>query len=205
MRVKIFLSLLFAFLFIQEEVLFAQSNPTDTTKKTTFVVLDNEYSEFFQSEEGSIHQLINNVKIRHGSDTLYCDTAILYQAKNRVDAIGNVAIFQADGTRAFADYVRYTGDDRTVFMRADEGYDVQLPDPEGNSLWSQEIYYNLGTKIGTYTKRGVLKNGMTLVESNSAVYNMRTKLARFKGNVIIEDPEYDVHSEDLSYHTDTKD
>lgn len=204
MRVKIFLSLLFAFLFIQEEVLFAQSNPTDTTKKTTFVVLDNEYSEFFQSEEGSIHQLINNVKIRHGSDTLYCDTAILYQSKNRVDAIGNVAIFQEDGTKAFADYVRYTGNDRTVFMRADYG-DVQLSDPEGNSLWSKEVYYNLRSKIGTYKKEGILKNGMTLVQSRDGVYNMRTKLARFKGNVIIQDPEYNVYSEDLSYHTETQD
>lgn len=178
---------------------------TDTTKKTTFVILDNEYSEFFQTKEGAIHQLVNEVKVRHGSDTLYCDTAILYQGHNRMDAIGNVAIFQEDGTRAFADYARYTGNDKTVYMTAKGLSDVQLTDEEGNSLWSKEIYYNLQTKIGYYKKDGILRSESTLIQSDEGTYNLNTKLARFKGNVYIKDKEYEVFSEELTYQTELKD
>lgn len=198
------LQYIFAFLFFLSASfrLVAQS---DTASKTTFVILDNEYSEFFQTKEGAIHQLVNHVKVRHGSDTLYCDSAILYQGQNRMDAIGNVAVFQEDGTKAFADYARYTGNDRTVYLTSEGSSDVQLSDNEGNSLWSKEVYYNLKTKIGYYKKDGILRSESTLIQSDEGTYNMRTKLSRFKGNVYIKDKDYEVFSEELTYQTDSKD
>lgn len=179
---------------------FAQS---DTSNKTSIVILDNEYSEIYQSDRGTVHKLVNNVKIQHGSDILYCDTALYFQGLNRVEAYGNIAIYQEDGTVAYSDYLQYTGNDKTVFMLANQG-DVQLSDAEGNTLWSKEVYYNLNTKIGTYRNGGTLQNGFTMVYSDIGTYNLDTKEARFQKNVLIQDPEYDVVSEDLKYNTETE-
>ncbi len=173
------------------------------TGKSNIIILNNEYSEYIQSDEGNVHKLIHHVKLLHGSDTLYCDSAFFYQSQNSVEAFGNVAVFQADGTEAFADYMRYTGHNKMLFMRGTES-DVQLSDIEGNSLWSKEVYYNLTSKIGTYRKGGTLQNDLTLVNSYTATYDLNSKNARFKGNVIVHDPEYQVFADDLGYNTESK-
>jgi lipopolysaccharide export system protein LptA len=87
-----------------------------------------------------------------------------------------------------------------VYMRGN----VQLKDNKANELWSNEVTYNLRTKIGQYLKDGTLISDQTMVSSKQATYNMKTKDARFKENVIVNDPEYYVVSRDLGYNTDNK-
>lgn len=180
-------------------------NSQTTSKKNNskIIILDNAFSEFYQTDSGTVHQLMNNVKILHDSDTLYCDTALYFQNENRVEAFGNVAIFQADGSAAYADYMRYIGKDKTVIMKAYDGT-AQLTDAEGNSLWAKEVFYNLDLKIGTYRKGGTLQSDFTLIKSKIGTYNLHSKEARFQQNVVINDPEYEVVSEDIKYNTETK-
>lgn len=170
----------------------------------SILILGNEYAEFIKKDEHTVHKLMHDVKLLHGSDTLYCDSAFFYTHINSVEAFGDVVIRQADGTEAFADYMRYTGNDKIVFMRAYNGREVQLVDSAGNSLWSKEIAYNLRTKIGTYRNGGQLQNETTVLISDRAVYNLHTKEARFTGNVTVVDPEYNAVSTDLGYNTESK-
>lgn len=172
--------------------------------KDSILVLGNDYAEFIQEGEHTVHKLMHDVKMQHGSDTLYCDSAFFYTHINSVEAFGDVVIRQADGTEAFADYMRYTGNNKQVFMRAYDGKEVQLVDAKGNSLWSREITYNMHTKIGTYSKGGQLQNETTVLISDNATYNLQTKEARFVGHVVVTDPEYNVISKDLGYNTETK-
>jgi lipopolysaccharide assembly outer membrane protein LptD (OstA) len=125
-----------------------------------------------------------------GSDTLYCDSAFFYTKKNSVEAFGDVVVRQADGTEAFADYMRYTGNNKTVYMRANRGREVQLSDGKENSLWSRDVDYNLVTKVGKYKNGGYLQSKSTQLSSNTGEYNMKTKEARFRGDVDVADPEY---------------
>lgn len=178
----------------------------DTVKRTNRIdILDNEFGEYIQNDSNSVHKLKGNVKLLHGSDTLYCDSAYFYTKRNSVEAFGDVVVRQADGTEAIADYMRYNGGTKVVYMRADRpNGEVQLYDGKENTLWSKEIDYNLSTKIGRYHKRGYLQTEATTLESNTGEYNMRTKDARFKGDVVVNDPEYRAISTDLGYNTDTK-
>ncbi len=178
-----------------------QKSTQDTTKKKSQIhILENEYGEFLMSDTLNIQRLIGNVKLLHDSDTIYCDSAFFYQERNTAEAFGDVLILQADGTEAIADYMRYTGNTKMVFMKGN----VTLTDNKGNDLWSEEITYNLKTKIGHYYKNGTLLSGNTLLSSREAEYNLRTKEARFKRNVVVNDPEYHVLSKDLGYNTETK-
>lgn len=183
---------------------FAQQNvPEKDTGKSMIHILNNDYGEFIQQDGQSVQKLMFNVKLRYDSDTIYCDSAFFYVKENSVEAFGDVAIFQADGTKAFAEYMRYTGHNKMVYMKSNEG-DVQIEDNEGNIIWSKDIIYNLKTKIGNYDKNGVLQNQETIVSSRSGSYNVKTKNARFKGDVIIEDPQYKIWSSDLGYNTESK-
>lgn len=174
----------------------------DTTK-TSIYILDSDYSEYLQTDGRTVQKLVNNVKLLHGSDTLYCDSAIFYQSQNGFEAFGDVAIFQADGTEAFADYMRYTGNNKLIYMKSYDS-DVKLSDGKGNNLWSKEINYSLATKIGNYNKGGTLQSDATILSSRIGTYNLRTKEATFQNNVDVNDPEYHVVSKKLSYNTENK-
>lgn len=177
----------------------------DSAKTSRIHILDNDIGEYIKNDTNSVNKLIGNVKLLHGSDTLYCDSAYFYSEQNGVEAFGDVLIRQADGTEASADYMRYNGMTKVVFMRADKpNHEVQLYDGKVNTLWSKEIDYNMNTKIGKYRKRGQLQTETTILESNTGEYNMKTKDARFRGDVVVSDPEYRAVSSDLGYNTETK-
>ena len=163
-------------------------------------ILNSEYTDYITQGTEQITKIVGNVQLRSGSDMLYCDSAIIYNNRKVAEAFGNVSIEQADGTQAFGDYLRYTGGSRVIFMRGD----VMLTDNKGNDLWSNEVEYNLATKVGRYRKSGTLQSENTIVSSRSAEYNLRTNQARFKGDVVVNDPEYNVTSEDLGYNTESK-
>jgi len=176
---------------------FAQAR--DTAKTDLIQILKSQYGEFTQSDSSAVHKLIGDVKLLHGSDTLYCDSAFLYKNRNSVEAFGNVEIAQADGTKAFADYMRYTGYNRTVYMKGS----VTLVS-EKDQLWSEQLDYNLNTKTGKYYNGGTLQSDLTLLTSRTGTYNVKTRDARFQGNVYVEDPDYKTYSADLGYNTETK-
>ncbi|RQO31432.1 hypothetical protein DBR32_05580 [Taibaiella sp. KBW10] len=177
------------------------ANDTAKNSNTSFIeILNSEYTDIVKVGTEQVTKIVGNVKLRNGTDMLYCDSAVLYQNKKVAEAFGNVSIEQADGTEAFADYLKYTGGSKTVYMKGD----VILTDNKGNELWSDEVDYNLSTKVGKFYKTGTLKNESTLLSSKYGEYNLKSKDARFKGDVVVNDPEYTVTSEDIGYNTDTK-
>lgn len=203
----LFGSILFlSMLFTCREVQAWQAPAADSARKAKLIqILDNQYGEFIQNDTNSVHKLKGNVKLLHGSDTLYCDSAYFYTKKNSVEAFGDVVIRQADFTEASADYMRYNGATKIVYMRADgPDREVQLYDGKVNTLWSREIDYNMNTKVGRYKKRGYLQTKTTILESNTGAYNLKTKDARFKGDVMVNDPDYRALSSDLGYNTNSE-
>ncbi len=171
------------------------------SSKTAFIeILESNYTDIVKVGNDNVTKIVGNVKLRSGTDILYCDSAVLYQEKKIAEAFGNVSIEQADGTTAFADYLKYTGGSKLVYMKGD----VVLSDPKGNTLWSEEVDYNLSSKVGKYYKDGTLQNEQTVLSSRQGEYNLKTKEARFKGDVVVNDPEYKATSEELGYNTDTR-
>jgi lipopolysaccharide export system protein LptA len=198
----LFLSMLFTCFGVSAQI---RKGADSASKTSKIYILDNDIGEYIKNDTNSVNKLIGNVKLLHGSDTLYCDSAYFYSERNGVEAFGDVVIRQADGTEASADYMRYNGMTKVVFMKADKpNREVQLYDGKVNTLWSKEIDYNMNTKIGKYRKRGQLQTETTILESNTGEYNMKTKDARFRGDVVVNDPEYRVVSADLGYNTETK-
>ncbi len=171
----------------------------DTSKKITIRILNSRLIQFNKTDSGEYHKFIDSVAFLEGTDTLYCDSAYQNSTNKNFEAFGHVRISQQDGTQGTSDYLRYTSDKKLAFMSGN----VVLLDGK-NKLRCEELNYDLGAKVGSYSKWGSLHSDSTDVTSKNGVYNIHTKEARFKGDVIITDPRYHIVSEDLGYNTETK-
>ncbi len=175
---------------------FAQQKDTANTT-TVELSADNVFG--FKTDTGDVSRFIGNAVFHQGTDTLYCDSLYQYKPSNIIEAFSNVKIAQAGGTQGKSDYLKYMSNEKQAYMHGN----VSLTDGK-NDLRTEDLNYNLGTKIGTYDNGGILHNDSTNVTSRSGVYNVTTKVVRFTGNAVITDPEYTIHSEDMEYHTETK-
>jgi lipopolysaccharide export system protein LptA len=146
-----------------------------------------------------VTRLVGTVHLRQDDNDMTCDSAWFNIGANNVEAFGNVRIVQPGGTQLQSDYLRYIGDKKQAYLRGN----VKLEDGQ-NSLYSEDLTYNLGTKVAVYEHGGTLQSDATTVSSNKGNYNVKTKDARFTEEVIITDPEYNTTSEDLGYNTGTK-
>ncbi len=171
----------------------------DTVNKETIHLISSEMGTFLIENNITLNILKGNVAFEHKGDKLYADSARLNITKNIVHAYGNVKIEQTDGTVIYADKMFYDGNTKNVELIGA----VELHSGEDH-LWSEKLDYNLKSQIGKYNNKGTLQTGNTVIESKSAVYNGKTHDARFKGDVNVLDPEYEVVSADLNYNTKTK-
>lgn len=150
--------------------------------------------------EGDVFQrFVGSVQIEHDGFTMTCDSAFLFPDKNYVEAFGNVNILKANGTNVHSDYMRYTGSNSTAFLKGN----VSITDA-ANSLFTQELIYNIKTKIGKYTQGGTLTAEGTTVNSRLGNYNGFTQQTWFKDSVVVSNEKYSIESKELTYNIKTK-
>jgi lipopolysaccharide export system protein LptA len=177
----------------------ALAAPLDTSKNTTVNILFARAANGTQTDSGTIQKLIDSVVLQQGANLMRCDSAYLNLQTNNLEAFGNVTITQPGGTQVASDYLRYMGNKKLAYLKGN----VALTDGR-NSLWSEDLTYDVGTRTGVYNNGGTLQSDTTTVSSNEGTYNLNSKDARFKGEVYISDPKYNVTSDDLGYNTETK-
>lgn len=172
----------------------------DTANKINIQILPpTQFILGSRDSSAEITRLVGTVHLKQGENDMTCDSAWFNIGANNVEAFGNVHIIQPGGTQLQSDYLRYIGDKKQAFLRGN----VKLEDGK-NSLYSEELTYNLGTKVAQYEKGGTLQSDATTVSSNKGTYNVNTKDARFTEEVIVTDPDYNTTSEDMGYNTGTE-
>ncbi|MBL7712984.1 MAG: hypothetical protein JNL13_10980 [Chitinophagaceae bacterium] len=171
----------------------------DSSGKVPITIVNNKTFESYKTDSFSYYKFIGDVQFRHGTDLLFCDTALLDQERNNLTAYGNVKIVQENGTTAMSDYLNYQGNTKKAYMRGD----VSLTNGADN-LWTEELDYFLTTKIGNYYQGGTLQSGSTTVSSTLGTYNANLKESRFTDDVFVTDTAYNIESKDLGYNTETK-
>lgn len=179
----------------------ATAQKADTANRVPIEIVagNNTNLEFITTDSGGITKLINNVALKQGETLMYCDSAYIDRDKNNMQAFGNVRIVQTGGTEVQSDYLKYTGNTKKAYLKDN----VSLTDGK-NNLWSNELEYDVGTRIGTYTQGGTLQSETTTLSSNRGMYNANTKDTRFTSEVYVTDPQYTVTSEDLGYNTESR-
>jgi hypothetical protein len=142
--------------------------------------------------------LVGNVKVNQGKTLFYADSAVLNQKLNTLEAFGHVHINDADSVQTYSDYLKYLGKEKKAYLKKA----VKLTDGKG-VLTTDELEYDVNTKIGTYLKAGKVVNGTTVLTSKEGYYYGETRDVYFKNKVVLTDPDYKIYTDTLLYNTYT--
>ncbi|MCX6305849.1 MAG: organic solvent tolerance protein OstA [Bacteroidetes bacterium] len=144
-------------------------------------------------------RILGNVVMNHDSAFLYCDSAYVNEAENRVHAYGNVRIKLSDTLNLYSDSLRYDGNTKI----ANAYSNVRLIDNQ-TTLTTDTLVYNRNTRIAQYDYWGKIVNDKNNLVSHHGYYYTDKKEFFFKDRVIMISPEYNMYSDTLMYNTVTE-
>ena len=78
-------------------------------KKTKVYLLHANQGQADKLARPDVQVLIGNVKLRHDSMYMFCDSALIYEKTNSVEAFSNVRMEQGDTLFIYGDYLYYDG------------------------------------------------------------------------------------------------
>ena len=143
-------------------------------------------------------RIIKPVFEQDGS-TLAADSANFSQEKNTFDAFGNVVITQPSGTVIYADLLNFDGNSKVALLTNN----VRLVDRDA-TLYTNNLTYNTGTRIGTYHDGGKIVDTQNILTSITGHYYTNTRDAYFRHNVILTAPDGQIKSDTLRYNMGSK-
>ncbi len=175
-------------------------NNTDTAAKNKQLSIIHADRENYQKKDTiELLSFAGHVQMKQEKTLFYCDSVAVNQKNNIVEAYGSVHINDNDSIHIYSQYLKYNH----LLKKANLRNKVKLTDNK-TIITTNELDYDVNTKIGIYTKGGTITNEKTVLTSTEAYYYGETKDASFKKNVQLNNPEYKVFTDTLLYNTNTQ-
>ncbi|MFN4008220.1 MAG: OstA-like protein [Chitinophagaceae bacterium] len=171
---------------------------TDSGKQGKIIrIIAADRLNFFQPDSlNEFQSAAGKVRIQQGNTLFDCDSVVLNKTLNMLEAFGKVHINDADSVHTYADYVRYLGKEKKAYLNNN----VRLTDGRG-VLTTNELEYDVNTKLGIYKNGGKVVNGKTVLTSEQGWYYGETRDVYFKRKVRLRDPQYNINTDTLLYNT----
>ena len=181
-------------------LLSAQDKKKEPEKKKTRVdLLHAEEAQADKVLHPDIQILIRSVKLRHDSMYMYCDSALIYEKTNSVEAFGNVRMEQGDTLFIYGDYLYYDGMSQLAMLREN----VRMIN-RNTVLTTDSLNYDRLYNLGYYFDGGTLTDEENVLTSEWGEYSPATKISVFNHDVKLVNPKFVLTSDTLKYSTDTK-
>lgn len=174
----------------------AEADPDSGKTAPKVEIIDAGLLDIIQDPEERVRILWEKVHLRQGDVELYSDSAVFYPDRNDVLAFGNVHIIQADSIHAYGDSLTYDGNARMARLMGN----VRLQDSR-MQLKTNQLQYDLSTRIGSYWGGGILYNleNRSTLESEIGYYYARSERAFFRDSVRLDHPDYNLQADTLEY------
>lgn len=172
---------------------------TPEKKKTRVDLLYAEEAQSDQQARPDVQVLVGSVKLRHDSMYMFCDSALIYEKTNSVEAFGNVRMEQGDTLFIYGDYLYYDGMAQLAMLREHVRLINRTTELTTDSLNYDRIY-----NLGYYFDGGTLTDEENVLTSIWGEYSPATKLAVFNHDVELVNPQFVLTSDTLKYSTFTK-
>lgn len=141
----------------------------------------------------------NQVLISHDGVLMSCNQAFFYEEKNFIEAYGDVVLKQGDTLDLEANFIEYNGDSRIILAKGN----VILNEPE-SKLYTESLSFDRNKQEGYYTNNGKLIRNLTdTIISVIGTFYAEEKKYRFKKNVDLKTPKYEIYSDLLNYYTES--
>ncbi|KAA6301946.1 MAG: LPS-assembly protein LptD [Candidatus Ordinivivax streblomastigis] len=176
-----------------------QQTHSSPSKGRTSIAMEYADSTVMEESRPGIHVLRGNVRFRHDSVYLFCDSAYYYHDNNSLEAFSNVHIEQGDTLNIYGNYLIYEGNSKLAKMREN----VRM---ENNSLtlFTDFLDYDRNQNLGYFFDGGLLVDSINELTSVYGQYSPATKIATFKDEVILTNPQFVLKSDTLKYDTSYK-
>ena len=167
--------------------------------KTRVDLLFAERAKADQEARPDVQTLVGDVRLKHDSMYMFCDSALVFQKINSVEAFGHVRMEQGDTLFIFGDYLYYDGTTQIAMLREN----VRMINRE-TVLTTDSLNYDRVFSLGYYFEGGTLTDEQNVLTSFWGEYNTATKLAVFNHDVTLTNPQFVLTSDTLTYSTLTK-
>lgn len=137
------------------------------------------------------------VLLFHEGALIESDLAYFYAEDNFFKATGQVVFTQGDSLRMTCNSIEYDGKTKTAL--ANGNVNLKRPDM---SLKTERLNLDRISNEAFYNTKGVIIDSASTLTSNQGRYFMDQKKYRFISNVTIDNPEYNVNSDQLDYYTE---
>jgi lipopolysaccharide export system protein LptA len=197
MRVKFLLTGLLCTLLLC--FLSAQDKKPEERKKTRVDLLYADRAQADKDHRPGVQVLIGSVKLRHDSMYMYCDSALIFENTNSVEAFDNVRMEQGDTLFIYGDYLYYDGMSQLAMLRGN----VRMIN-RNTTLTTDSLNYDRLYNLGYYFTGGTLTDEENVLTSVWGEYSPATKLAVFNHDVTLNNPKFVLTSDTLKYNTNDK-
>lgn len=181
-------------------LLSAQDRKSEPDKKKKRV--DLLYADEAQADKQlrpDVQVLIGSVRMKHDSMYMFCDSALIYEKINSVEAFGNVRMEQGDTLFIYGDYLYYDGMSQLAMLREN----VRMIN-RNTELTTDSLNYDRLYNLGYYFDGGTLTDEENVLTSEWGEYSPATKLAVFNHEVKLVNPKFVLTSDTLKYSTESK-
>lgn len=168
-------------------------------KKTRVDLLHADEGQADKTMRPDVQVLIGSVKLRHDSMYMYCDSALIYEKTNSVEAFSNVRMEQGDTLFIYGDYLYYDGMTQLAQLREN----VKMIN-RNTTLLTDSLNYDRLYNLGYYFEGGTLMDEENVLTSDWGEYSPATKLSIFNHDVKLVNPKFILMSDTLHYSTASK-
>ena len=177
----------------------APSSSQPAGRKTRVIMEYADSTVFEKDNNPDINIMRGEVRFRHEGTYMYCDSAYSYHSNNSLEAFGNVRIEQGDTLFIYGNYLIYEGDHSLAKMRQD----VRMEN-RNNTLFTDHLDYDRNRNLGYFFDGGLLVDSVNELTSIYGQYSPSTKIAVFKDEVTLTNPQFVMHTDTLQYNTSDK-
>ena len=168
-------------------------------KKTKVYLLHADEGQADKLARPDVQVLIGNVKLRHDSMYMYCDSALIFEKTNSVEAFSNVRMEQGDTLFIYGDYLYYDGMTQIAQLREN----VKMIN-RNTTLLTDSLNYDRLYDLGYYFEGGTLMDEENVLTSDWGEYSPATKQSVFNHDVKLVNPKFVLTSDTLRYNTENK-
>ena len=168
-------------------------------KKTKVYLLHSDEAQADKLNHPDMQILIGNVRFRHDSMYMDCDSALLFEKTNSFEAFGNVKMRQGDTLFIDGDYLYYDGQTQIAQLREN----VKMVN-RNTTLLTDSLNYDRLYDLGYYFEGGTLMDEENVLTSDWGEYSPTTKQSVFNHDVKLVNPKFVLTSDTLRYNTFSK-
>lgn len=162
-------------------------------KQADYLVGAKRNNEAFQ-------KLIGSVILVHNTTTIYCDSAYLFKATNRVEAFGSVKITDGDSVTITSKRLEYDGNEKLAKLRGN----VVFTKLKTATLYTENLDFNRIKNQAYYFNGGKLVDSVNVLNSKKGYYDINTDMMSFKKDVDVKNPDYTMQSDSMQYNSRSK-